>query len=540
MALPVQAINPATTEQTTVRQIKADNDLAKSVISQIYDLINSPNITQKLAKSELFEAKSSLGNLKSALEHLSISEMTPAQEIFNMLNVLRNYMTNKSSPPNIAELIQHMNKITHYIKNIPKQRPILGDFRANAEKLLLKINDPKVHYEAFAKWRELSNYMEKIPPAELFSKVAVAEKICNLNRLFSNLLGANSHAPALFDPSKLPQKIDELINIVKIFQTPNDRKNNNISTKILPKQNNQNMNETKKILHMQPIFTQNNKNQSRKHIANPLSRSQTKSNISKRFNTHSKNSPPKQPSNTILESRIKEAIKICVRTSDDLLQKWKSNIQAGSQGRNDCWLFSAVNVQNWFNYKNNQKIFRGQSEIHREFLNRGEPKHLLGRSQNQFIITKYLQKCGFYSYIILSGLKQNDHESLKFNKSVAEVLIKNHFAKSQTPIIVHKSNHWITIAGIDTYSNRVLVVDSSFSAPIWLDLSNFYDSIAGVLCQFKSKPCYALGMIFVTDEKKTDAPKMISILQSKINSQNTSDIFSVNQFLIDAIDAASK
>ena len=539
MVFPARSINSLTTDQAVIQQIKVDNDLSKSVTNQIYDLLNSPNITKDLTKSELFSAKSSLGDLKSTLENLSISEMAPAQEIFNKLNVLRNYMANKSSPPNVAELIQNMNKITQYIKNIPKPRPILSDLRANAEKLLLNIKDPKIHHEVFAKWQELSNFMEKIPPAELCSKTAVVGKIFDLNGLFGNLLPANSQVPVSYDLSKLPQKIDELINIIKKIQNANGE----TGQKMLPRQNNKNMNETQKIVHMQPIFAPNNKNEKKQRLSKPfsaLSRSQKKPNIYKIFNKRSTNSSTKQPSNTILESRIKEAAKIFIRTSDDLLQTWKESIQAGVQGRNDCWLFSAINVQNWFNYKNKQKIFRGQSEIYKEFLNKGEPKHLLGSSQNQLIITKYLQKCGFSSYIILSGLQQNDKESLNFNKSLAEVLVKNHFAKSQTPIIVHKSNHWIVIAGIDTYSDKALIVDSALSAPVWMDLYNFYDSIAGVTCSFKFKTCYALGMIFVTDEKKAENPKAISILQSKINSQNTRDIFSVNQFLIDAIDAASK
>ena len=345
----------------------------------------------------------------------------------------------------------------------------------------------------------------------------IAEKLDSLNLFFINILNANPQAARYYVLNKLPQKIDEFISDVTKHQTAPDEKAENAP----PRQANRNINKVAKNPTMRP-----NSNKSAENAPKISIKPQ---------------SVPQKQAKTIFEARAEEASKIEVLADESLKETWEKHIQAGIQGTNDCWLFSAINVQNWFNFKDNQKIIRGQAQAHEEFLSKGEPKELLGRSQNQFVIAKYLKKCGFNSYVILSCLEKSDKENLKFNKSLAEILIKTHFLKSQTPIIIHKENHWAVIAAINTAKNQVLVVDSASNKPFWKNLPDLYDSISGTSCFFKNKPCYALGLIFVTNEqKKMDKPKAISIFQSSVNTSNVTDIFNVNQFLTSAIDAASK
>ena len=88
LALPVSAAKPKTPSQATSQQIKINNNLSKSIIYQTYNLLNSSDITKNSTQSELFSAKSSLSELKSLFENLSISQMNQAQEIFKKLNPL--------------------------------------------------------------------------------------------------------------------------------------------------------------------------------------------------------------------------------------------------------------------------------------------------------------------------------------------------------------------------------------------------------------------------------------------------------------------
>ena len=519
LALPVSAVKTKTKtpSQATSQQIKINNNLSKSIINQTYNLINSSDITKNLTQSELFSAKSKLSELKNLLENFSVSQMYQAQEIFKKLNILHKYVSNKSSPPDIIELTKNINETSKYIKNLPLNQNSSTSIKNKMEEVLKKIKELKIQDQNLSKFQEFASYLDKTLNSNPGSQSPIAEKLDSLNLFFINILNANPQATRYYVLNKLPQKIDEFISGVTKHQMAPYEKVENIPSR----QANLNINSVAK---------------------NPIMRPASNKRAENAPKTSIKPQPaPQNQAKTIFESRAEEASKIEVLADESLKETWEKHIQAGIQGTNDCWLFSAINVQNWFNFKNNQKIIRGQTQAHEEFLSKGEPKELLGRSQSQFVIAKYLKKCGFNSYIVLSCLERSGKENLKFNKSLAEILIKTHFLKSQTPIIIHKENHWAVITAINTAKNQVLVVDSASSKPFWHNLPDLYDSISGTSCFFKNKPCYALGLIFVTNEQeKMDQPKAISIFQPSVNSSNIADIFNVNQFLKSAIDAASK
>lgn len=515
LALPVSAVKPKAPSQATSQQIKINNNLSKSIIDQTYNLLNSSDITKNLTQSELFLAKSSLSELKSLFKNLSVSQMDQAQEIFKKLNILHKYVSNKSSPKNIIELTKNINETSKYIKNLPRRQLPSNSLKQNAEEVLKKIKELKIQDRNLSKFQEFTSYLDKALNSE--PQAPIAEKLDILNLFFINILNANPQATRYYVLNKLPQKIDEFISAVTNHQIAPDEEAENIP----PRQANRNIHKVAKNPNIRPISNKSAENAPKTSITPQAA--------------------PQKQAKTILEARAEEASKIEVLAEESLKETWEKHIQAGLQGINDCWLFSAINVQNWFNFKDNQKIIRGPAQAHEEFLSRGEPKGLLGHSQNQFVIAKYLKKCGFNSYVVLSCLEKSDKGNLKFNKSLAEILIKTHFLKSQTPIIIHKDHHWAVIAAINTASNQVLVVDSGFSKPFWQNLSDLYDSISGTSCFFRNKPCYALGLIFVTNEQqKMDKPKSISIFQPSVNFSSTIDIFNVNQFLTNAIDAASK
>ena len=517
LALPVSAAKPKTPSQATSQQIKINNNLSKSIIYQTYNLLNSSDITKNSTQSELFSAKSSLSELKSLFENLSISQMNQAQEIFKKLNILHKYVSNKSSPQNITELTKNINETSKYIKNLPRRQLPSNSLKQNAEEVLKKIKELKIQDRNFSKFEEFTSYLNKNLNSDPGPQAPIAEKLDSLNLFFIKILNVNPQATRYYVLNKLPQKIDEFISAVTKHQIAPDEKAKNIP----PRQANRNINKVAKNPNIRPT--------SNKSAENAL-----KTSIKPQA------APQKQNKN-ILQERAEKASKIEVLADESLKETWEKHIQAGLQGTNDCWLFSAINVQNWFNFNNNQKIIRGRAQAHEEFLNKGEPKRLLGRSQNQFVIAEYLKKCGFNSYIVLSCFEKMDSKNLEFNKSLAEILIKTHFLKSQTPIIIHKENHWVVIAAINTASNQVLVVDSGFSKPSWQNLRELYNSISGTSCFFKNKNFYALGMIFVTNEQpKIDTPKMISIFPPSANSSSIADIFNLNQSLKNVIDAASK
>ena len=476
LTLPVSAAQPKTPSQSTSQQIKINNNLSKSIINQTYNLLNSSDITKNSTQSELFSAKSSLSQLKSLFENLSVSQMNQAQEIFKKLNILHKYVSNKSSPKNIIELTKNINETLKHIKNLPRRQLPSNSLKQNAEKVFKKIKELKIQDRDLSKFQEFTAYLDKALNSNPGPQAPIAEKLDILNLFFINILNANPQATRYYVLNKLPQKIDEFISAVT--KNPTIRPTSNKSAENAPK---------------------------------------------------TSITPQAAPQN-ILQARAEKASKIEVLADKSLKETWEKHIQAGLQGINDCWLFSAINVQNWFNFKDNQKIIRGPAQAHEEFLSKGEPKELLGRPQTQFVIAKYLKKCGFNSYAILSCLEKSDKQNLKFNKSLAEILIKTHFLKSQTPIIIHKEHHWAVIAAINTASNQVLVVDSGFNKPFWQDLPDLYDNISGTSCFFRNKPCYALGLIFVTNEQqKMDKPKIISIFQPSVNFSSTIDMFNVNQ-----------
>ena len=517
LALPVSAVKTKTPSQATIQQVKINNNLSTSIINQTYNLLNSSDITKNLTPPELFSAKSKLSELKSLFENLSISQMNQAQEIFKKLNILHKYISNKSSPPNIIELAKNIDETSKYIKNLPLGQNSSISIKNNAEEVLKKIKELKIQDRNLSKFQEFTSYLDKTLNSAPGPQAPTAEKLDSLNLFFINILNSNPQAARYYVLNKLPQKIDEFISAVTKHQIASDEKTENIPLR----QANRNINKVAKNPTMRPASNKSAENAPKASIKPTAA--------------------PQKQAKTVFEARAEEASKIEVLADESLKETWEKHIQAGIQGTNDCWLFSAINVQNWFNFKDNQKIVRGQARAHEEFLSRGESKGLLGRAQNQFVIAKYLKKCGFNSYVVLSCLEKSDKENLNFNKSLAEILIKTHFLKSQTPIIIHKENHWAVVAAINTAKNQALVVDSAFSKPFWQNFQDLYDSISGTYGFFENKPCYALGLIFVTNEqKKMDKPKAISIFQSSVNFSSTIDIFNVNQFLTNAIDAASK
>ena len=147
--------------------------------------------------------------------------------------------------------------------------------------------------------------------------------------------------------------------------------------------------------------------------------------------------------------------------AQEKLNLWKK-INSGSQSyepdyveSNLCWLHSATNVLNYYNYMDNQGIIKGQHQAVQKYTeimgDQASLKNINGDMNDFEEITEYLKAMG-YGILKLS---------ISGSEKIAKELLKIHFqGNNPAPVIIHQPDHFITIANYDQNTDQFLIVDS--------------------------------------------------------------------------------
>ena len=203
----------------------------------------------------------------------------------------------------------------------------------------------------------------------------------------------------------------------------------------------------------------------------------------------------------IINQKILSILNLNVVADSNLQTKWKNEIQAGRQTGLLCWLFAATNARNWFRVQNKESRIYGAGNVCNEYVkNKGNARDLKS-DQDYEPILKYLQNCGLSTYIVTSDIGNSDKDAQQTNRLLSEALLKKHFSADKSAVIVNKPGHWVAIAGIDTQTQKALVVDSLNESPSWTDLGALCGSISNIKDP-KNPNCNGLSMIFVKDDRK--------------------------------------
>lgn len=214
------------------------------------------------------------------------------------------------------------------------------------------------------------------------------------------------------------------------------------------------------------------------------------------------NSKLNQAMRPIINQKILNISNVNVVADSNLQTKWQNEIQAGRQTGLLCWLFAATNARNWFRVQNKESRIYGSGNVCNEYVkNKGNARDLKS-DQDYAPILKYLQNCGFSTYIVTSDIGNSAKDAQQTNRLLSEALLKKHFSANKSAVIVNKPGHWVTIAGIDTQTQKVLVVDSLNESPSWTDLGSLCGSISNIKDP-KNPNCNGLSMIFVKDDRKS-------------------------------------
>ena len=204
----------------------------------------------------------------------------------------------------------------------------------------------------------------------------------------------------------------------------------------------------------------------------------------------------------IINQKILSILNLNVVVDSNLQTKWKNEIQAGRQTGLLCWLFAATNARNWFRVQNKESRIHGAGNVCNEYVkNKGNARDLKS-DQDYEPILKYLQNCGFSTYIVTSDIGNSDKDAQQTNRLLSEALLKKHFSANKSAVIVNKPGHWVAIAGIDSQTQKALVVDSLNELPFWTDLGSLCGSISNIK-DSKNPNCNGLSMIFVKDDRKS-------------------------------------
>ncbi len=214
------------------------------------------------------------------------------------------------------------------------------------------------------------------------------------------------------------------------------------------------------------------------------------------------NSKLNQAMRPIINQQILNTLNLNVVADSNLQTKWQNEIQAGRQTGLLCWLFAATNARNWFRVQNKESRIYGSGNVCNEYVkNKGNARDLKS-DQDYAPILKYLQNCGFSTYIVTSDIGNSDKDAQQTNRLLSEALLKKHFSADKSAVIVNKPGHWVAIAGIDTQTQKALVVDSLNESPSWTDLGSLCGSISNIKDP-KNPNCNGLSMIFVKDDRKS-------------------------------------
>ena len=214
------------------------------------------------------------------------------------------------------------------------------------------------------------------------------------------------------------------------------------------------------------------------------------------------NSKLNQAMRPIINQKILNISNVNVVADSNLQTKWKNEIQAGRQTGLLCWLFAATNARNWFRVQNKESRIYGSGNVCNEYVkNKGNVRDLKS-DQDYAPILKYLQNCGLSTYIVTSDIGNSDKDAQQTNRLLSEALLKKHFSANKSAVIVNKPGHWVAIAGIDTQTQKALVVDSLNESPSWTDLGSLCASISNIKDP-KNPNCNGLSMIFVKDDRKS-------------------------------------
>ena len=170
---------------------------------------------------------------------------------------------------------------------------------------------------------------------------------------------------------------------------------------------------------------------------------------------------------------------------DNLEQKFK-DIHAGMQSLNNCWLFSAQNVINYYKYfkKGEQPLKKApvnpadnpvdapRDIVEQEFINHGGDPNMLHSGQHYIHIQDYLKKYDISTKSFHMINHDKSPQRYLLMAKIAKMLLLKHFNSYESPVIILNQGHYLTICGVDAKNDQALVIDSCHKDLRKISLSN--------------------------------------------------------------------
>lgn len=197
-----------------------------------------------------------------------------------------------------------------------------------------------------------------------------------------------------------------------------------------------------------------------------------------------------------------------IAQAESNMQKKNTNIQnlyekfdklyAGYQSKNNCWLFAAQNIANYFLSLYGQNPIRkfdlrnwnGPIDtVENEFLRRmPNCEYFLRNGQTQCEMRQYLQTYEISAdEISILNYQPNNQKHKRIMKKIAYFLLVHHFSFSDTPIATNVGYHWIAVAGIDINNKYALLLDPMKTTPNITTLDDITDRISTMSRKIKNK-----------------------------------------------------
>lgn len=102
--------------------------------------------------------------------------------------------------------------------------------------------------------------------------------------------------------------------------------------------------------------------------------------------------------------------------------------------------------------------------VEKEFVKHGGDPNILRKSgQAVEELEKYLNKQKISTKRFCITNKFNSNEHTKLSSKMVKLMLIEHFKQSNSPVIVHIFNHWMTVMGLDPQNNDALLIDSASS-----------------------------------------------------------------------------
>lgn len=187
-------------------------------------------------------------------------------------------------------------------------------------------------------------------------------------------------------------------------------------------------------------------------------------------------------------------------------------LYAGYQSKNNCWLFTAQNIANYFLSLNKQNPIRKLDArnwngpidtVETEFISRmPNCEYFLRHGQTQCEIRQYLQTYAISAdEVSILNYQPNNQKHKSIMKKITYLLLISHFSCSDTPIATNVGYHWIAVAGIDFNNKYALILDPMKTNPNITTLDDITNRISTMSHKSTNKSSRVNHMLIVFPHK---------------------------------------